>query len=163
MGIAVASRTTSRRVAMVVAARMASRAVLAGQQQLHLHGGRGRARARTHSRRHFRRTCCAATEPPRQRNEAESKIEASGKRSIFDDPVAKGFSEVYRGGSGKEIYFGVLQREVEKSTSTDAEREALRATAAEDLVNIGAVATLALGVALWSSPNPAIIKAGAMY
>lgn len=55
------------------------------------------------------------------------------------DPVAFLFSKLFEGGSNKEIFFGVLQRDVDESSIPPyEERAALRATAAAELTNIGA-------------------------
>jgi len=55
------------------------------------------------------------------------------------DPVSQLFSTLFAGGSGKQIFFGVLQREVDAaSVPSDAERAHLRTAAAADLTNIDA-------------------------
>lgn len=54
------------------------------------------------------------------------------------DPIAQAFSMLFSGGSGKEIFFGVLQRDVDPaSVPSDEQRQKLREAAANDLINIG--------------------------
>mmetsp|Transcript_15543 Transcript_15543/g.27634 ORF Transcript_15543/g.27634 Transcript_15543/m.27634 type:complete len:220 (+) Transcript_15543:58-717(+) len=55
----------------------------------------------------------------------------------MDDPVAQVFSQLFAGGSGKQIFFGVFQRDVDASSiPSDQERATLRAEAAASLTNI---------------------------
>lgn len=54
-----------------------------------------------------------------------------------DDPVKQVFSTLFPGGKGKQIYLGVLQKDVDPSSiPSDSERTALRAEAAASLTNI---------------------------
>ena len=88
----------------------------------------------------------------------------------MDDPVAKMMGNLFVSGSGKKIFFGVLQKDVEPSeVPSDEERAELRSQAAADLTNIDAaererrqlagtalgVATLALAIGLLASHAPA--------
>ena len=57
----------------------------------------------------------------------------------MDDPVAKMMGSIFASGSGKKIFFGVLQKDVEPSeVPSDEERAELRRQAAADLTNIDA-------------------------
>mmetsp|Transcript_46643 Transcript_46643/g.122485 ORF Transcript_46643/g.122485 Transcript_46643/m.122485 type:complete len:261 (-) Transcript_46643:640-1422(-) len=62
------------------------------------------------------------------------------RKSIMADPIAQLFSKVlFKGNSGKRIFFGVLQQDVVAETVPDAEERAVRrAVAARELTNIDA-------------------------
>ena len=76
--------------------------------------------------------------------------EAAGE--AFDDPMASQFKTMYRPGQGKQITWGIFQTDVptpkkangenmsfaEFAAADSAERQQLRATAAQELTNIGA-------------------------
>ena len=55
----------------------------------------------------------------------------------MNDYVYQAFRRLYGGGSGKQIFFGVLQKDVEPSSiPSDEERARRRAEAADALTNI---------------------------
>lgn len=59
--------------------------------------------------------------------------------SAATDPIAQLFSKLFAGGSNRQIYFGVLQRDVDPSSiPSEEERATLRSTAAAELTNIDA-------------------------
>ena len=59
--------------------------------------------------------------------------------AAFDDPIASLFSTLFAGGSDRQIWFGVLQRQVDPTTVPSAEeRTKLREVAAAELTNIDA-------------------------
>jgi len=62
----------------------------------------------------------------------------AGDGGESEDPVAQVFSKLFKADQGKQIYFGVFQKDVDPSSipSSD-EREALRSEAAASLTNIG--------------------------
>jgi hypothetical protein len=72
----------------------------------------------------------------REASPSEKVIEAGGSTKD-NDPVASMFSNLFTGGSGKQIYFGVLQKDVDQSSVPSAdERAQRRKVAADALVNI---------------------------
>ena len=61
------------------------------------------------------------------------------KMSAMDDPVAKMMGSIFASGTGKKIFFGVFQKDVELSeVPSDEERAELRRQAEADLTNIDA-------------------------
>lgn len=87
------------------------------------------------------------------------------------DPIASVFSKLFAGDSGRKIYLGVLQRDVDPDTVPSMEERAgRRDNAARELVNIDddererrlyvggalSVVTLALGAFLLTSHAPAV-------
>ena len=97
----------------------------------------------------------------------------AGAAAKMDDPLARAFSMLFTGGSGKRIYFGVLQQDVQPSEVPAAdERAARRAVAAEQLVNIdmpererrrlagaaAAAGTAALAIGLLAFDAPALSR-----
>jgi len=91
----------------------------------------------------------------------------------LEDPVSSLFSTLFPGGSNRQIFFGVLQREVDPTAVPDAaERARLREQAAVDLTNIDAaererrrvaggalaVGTAALAVGLLASEASALAR-----
>lgn len=81
----------------------------------------------------------AAAQPPQDIRISNGVLRMdAGDGGQSEDPVAQVFSKLFKADQGKQIYFGVFQKDVDPSSipSSD-EREALRSEAAESLTNIG--------------------------
>ena len=104
------------------------------------------------------------------------RCEATDKAESFD-PAATVISTAFQAGSGRRIAWGVLTEEVDPaSVPSDAERQALRDTAAANLVNIDqderdrrrvagtalSVATAALAIGLLAVHADAVTRAATL-
>lgn len=88
---------------------------------------------------------CSVDTPPKKaslatKDDVVAELQQQQQKAVDGeaDVISKVFSRLFAGGSGKEIYFGVLQRNVDPSNiPSEEERAARRAAAAKELVNIG--------------------------
>lgn len=99
-----------------------------------------------HSATQNMRACAprgAAFAPPRALSDGAHRARrprrAVARASDDDDAVGKVFRDVYVPDRGKEMFFGVFQRDVDRARVPDeATRAELRREASKQLVNIGA-------------------------